>query len=285
MFCFKPALEPAPFIVVCLHPFSPPPHPNPAPRVAFSEGLVGACTGESRLIEIPASRNNLTVSAQSDNRVENQPNALGLDFDITLLAVVPKAAIKATDALLLSMRKNTDVSASEVEEALALGMPVDVMDTNSRTLLVTAAFTRNLEAVTVLLKHGADPNKAMHTGMTALIYAAGEGHEEILRLLLEHGARTNAKLHLRGSALEGYTALHFACLQGQVGTVKMLLDAGADPSAQEAKGLTPLAVAKRIMDGGSHKGLKPADRKRNKRAFPEISKLIDAALLKSKQEM
>lgn len=266
----------------CAHPH---PYPTTTLRTAFSEGLVGACSGESRLIQIPASRNNLTLSAQSDNRVENQPNALGLDFDITVLAVVPKAAIKATDALLLSMRKNTDVPGSAVEEALALGMPVDVMDTNSRTLLVTASFTRNLEAVTVLLKHGADPNKAMHTGMTALIYASGEGHAQILRLLLDHGAKTDAKLHLRGSALEGYTALHFACLQGQTETVRMLLEAGADPSAKEAKGLTPLAVAKRIVDGGSHKGLKPADRKRNKLAFPEISKLIDAALLKTKQEM
>ena len=51
-------------------------------------------------------------------------------------------------------------------------------------------------AVEVLLKHGADPNLAMHTGMTAAIYAAGEGHVNILRLLLKHGAKTDASLHL-----------------------------------------------------------------------------------------
>ena len=37
---------------------------------------------------------------------------------------------------------NHNVASSEVENAIGLGMPVDVMDTNSRTLLVTAAHSK-----------------------------------------------------------------------------------------------------------------------------------------------
>merc|ERR1711871_644803 len=144
------------------------------------------------------------------------------------------------------------------------------MDTNSRTLLVTAAFTANTNAIRALLRHGADPNRAMYTGMTALTYAAGEGHADIVNLLLSAGARTDAYLHIQGSLLEGYTALHFACLQGRTSSVKLLLEYGADPEPRDAKGLTPLQVAKRIVDGGSHKGLKPRDRRRTREEFEKI---------------
>ena len=169
---------------------------------------------------------------------------------------------------------------TDVEAAVELGMPVDVMDTNSRTLLVTAAFTANTNAIRALLKLGADPNRAMHTGMTALIYAAGEGHDDIVAMLLGAGARTNAHLHIRGSALEGYTPLHFACLQGRANAAKLLLEYGADPEPRDGKGQTPLQVAKKIVDGGSHKGLKPRDRARTRKQFEAIQALVDEAITK-----
>ena len=135
--------------------------------------------------------------------MQGMPSQVAIDFEFKLLAIVPKAAIKATDELIVKMRMNHNVASAEVEAAVALGMPVDVMDTNSRTLLVTAAFTSNTNAVRALLKLGADPNRAMHTGMTALIYSAGEGHDDITAMLLGAGAKTDAYLHIRGSLLEG----------------------------------------------------------------------------------
>ena len=125
----------------------------------------------------------------------------------------------------------------------------------------------------------------MHTGMTALIYASGEGHHEIARLLLQHGAKTDANLFLRGSALEGYTALHFASLQGRTASVKLLLEHKANALAKEAKGMTPLAVARSILiDGASHKGLKPADRERGKKNFKAIKKMLLEAMVERQQQ-
>ena len=39
-------------------------------------------------------------------------------------------------------------------------------------------------------------------------------------------------------------------------------------------------MAKRIVDGGSHKGLKPRDRQRTRKEFDAIQALIDAAITK-----
>jgi ankyrin repeat protein len=108
-------------------------------------------------MEIPASRNNETAHQKA--RVTNMPVGVPIDFDVEIALVVAEKAIKTTDKLILSMRKNPDVSSKDVEEALDLGMPVDIMDTNGRTLLVTAAFTANTAAVKVLLNRGADANK------------------------------------------------------------------------------------------------------------------------------
>ena len=117
-------------------------------------------------MEIPASRNNDTLP---DGRVSNMPYAMPIDFEVEISLIVPGKAIPMTDMLLLKMRKDSDVSGKDVEEALELGMPVDVVDANGRSLLVTAAFTANTEAVRVLLKHGANPNKNMHTGMRYVV--------------------------------------------------------------------------------------------------------------------
>jgi hypothetical protein len=248
---------------------------------SFQESLLGACGGDKLFIAIPASKNNDTLP---DGRVNNMPFAQPIDFEVEITLIVPHKAIAVTDKLLLNMRKTTDVSSKDVEEAIELGMPVDVVDTNGRSLLVTAAFTANKEAVFTLLKHYADPNKLMHTGMSALIYASGEGHVEILRALLKHGAKTDAHLHLHGSSLQGYTALHFACLQGRTDSVQLLLEYGADPSVKDSKGLSPLATARSILiDGAPHKGLKPRDRTRGKKEYPKIKKLILNALIEQQQ--
>ena len=67
--------------------------------------------------------------------------------------------------------------------------------------------------------------------------------EEIdaLRLLLKHGADVNAARH------DGQTALHFAAKNGSAKCVRILLDAGADPTSKNAGGDTPLAEAERYQ--------------------------------------
>lgn len=55
----------------------------------------------------------------------------------------------------------------------------------------------------------------------------------ILKAMLQRGAKVNVK-----SAV-GYTPLHWAVQDGDVESVKLLLDAGADPDAEDDKGRPP----------------------------------------------
>ena len=52
---------------------------------------------------------------------------------------------------------------------------------------------QRIEAVTLLLTHGADINAADATGMTALHALAGQGDDEMVRFLVERGARLDLK--------------------------------------------------------------------------------------------
>jgi ankyrin repeat protein len=87
---------------------------------------------------------------------------------------------------------------------------------------MTAARTGKVEAVKVLLAHGANANaKESARGQTALMWAAAEGHADAIRLLVERGADVQTRSN------GGFTALLFAAREGRIGAAKALLQAGA----------------------------------------------------------
>ena len=64
-----------------------------------------------------------------------------------------------------------------------------------RTPLMMASRTGNVDAMKVLLDHGADVNaKETLRGTTPLMWAADEGHAAAIKLLIEHGADIKAQL-------------------------------------------------------------------------------------------
>lgn len=109
-----------------------------------------------------------------------------------------------------------------------------------------AAWNGDLATVTRLLEAGADPNETS-TGKTALMEAVDEPsewftdvHRAIVVRLLEAGADVNAV-----DPGDGSTALHYAVRADEA--VRLLLEAGANPSAVAYDGTT---VLHRCVDEG-----------------------------------
>ena len=107
-------------------------------------------------------------------------------------------------------------SAAMVEKLLSAGA------NPTETVMMTCAWTGNVDAVKLLVTRGANPNaKETGRGQTALMWALDQKHLETARLLIEHGADVNAH------SKNGFTPLLFAAKQGDLETIRMLLKAEA----------------------------------------------------------
>ncbi len=89
-----------------------------------------------------------------------------------------------------------------------------------RTPLIAAAQGGRCEAVQVLLARGANVNKRMKRGQTALMFASYYVHTEVVRLLLTNGADVNADF-------EGDTALSWTKQKGNGEIANLLIASGA----------------------------------------------------------
>ena len=104
------------------------------------------------------------------------------------------------------------------------------------TPLMYTAAVGSIEAMTMLLDHGADVNAANNVGATALMWGATDADK--VRLLLARGA--NAKV----VSQRGRTALFLAARSDRsAGIVKLLIAAGGDVRAADAAKMTVLHSA------------------------------------------
>jgi ankyrin repeat protein len=109
-----------------------------------------------------------------------------------------------------------------------------------------------LEASKIAIEQGSDPNLPNSTGTTPLVEAVTRGYESVVRLLVEKGADVNAstKAPAGGGGRNGYgatggnTALHVAAQGGYTSIISYLVEKGAVVNAKNARGLTPLALAR-----------------------------------------
>ncbi|HEU4859395.1 MAG TPA: ankyrin repeat domain-containing protein [Chitinophagaceae bacterium] len=133
-----------------------------------------------------------------------------------------------------------------------LGANISFEDGN---LLCNAAFNGKPGSVQWLIDKGEDPDFTFtNTGENALHYTICKLSEidervEIVRILIAAGTDVNKKTlpgkptlcFMRDAYLKGETPLHRAAAYGNVAMIKMLLDAGAEPSMKDANGDTPIS--------------------------------------------
>lgn len=130
-----------------------------------------------------------------------------------------------------------------------------LMNLESNNLLCNAAYNGQAGSVKWFLEKGADPNFTFaNTGENALHYTISKPSEidqrtEIVRLLVAAGTDVNKKTikgvetlcFMRDAFLKAETPLHRAAAYGNIAIIKLLLEAGADPSVKDANGDTPIS--------------------------------------------
>ncbi|XP_037667325.1 ankyrin repeat domain-containing protein 60 [Choloepus didactylus] len=81
---------------------------------------------------------------------------------------------------------------------------------------------------------------ASQRAFVALYIASHRGHADAVQYLLEHGASCFGKTPL------GRMALHAAAAMGQVDCIRLLLNHGASINERDAKGESPVSIARRL---------------------------------------
>src|SRR6266566_5415229 len=106
-----------------------------------------------------------------------------------------------------------------------------------RTPLHVASQEGHVDAVHVLLDHGAHVNSQENVNWTPLHFASREGNLEVVQLLLEHEATLNARSVYKSSPV------YLASESGHLEVVRLLGDHGADVQLRGSGGLTPFQAA------------------------------------------
>lgn len=136
-----------------------------------------------------------------------------------------------------------------VEKLIRAGARLKTSWERDRAVL-DAIERKDANIVRMLLEEGIAPMKGRITP-EALVYAAEAGLDDIVRLLLKHGAKIDARIDASFNSrrpADRVAALMGAACGGHESTVKILLEAGANPNAEDAIGCTAFDWAQENKD-------------------------------------
>ena len=133
-----------------------------------------------------------------------------------------------------------------IRRLIELGADVNVLNETDEcyggdlSSVFLAAEHGHTEAVDLMLKQGADPNKPSRYGVSPLHIAARNGHSEAIHLLLKNGGNLNSH------DLEDFLPLHRAAEMEHTDVVKFILQNGGSATAKTGDGQTLLHLATRL---------------------------------------
>jgi hypothetical protein len=113
---------------------------------------------------------------------------------------------------------------------------VEWRNSKDESPLMMASIKGHTDLVKLLIAKDADVNK---TGWTPLHYAASRAQKTIIEILLDHSAYIDAE------SPNGSTPLMMAAMYGNADCVRLLLEAGADPTLKNELRLSALNFAQR----------------------------------------
>ena len=198
--------------------------------------------------------NHQTAVARTLLEIGASPSTRSKDRFTPLLFAAQQGNLEAA-ALLLSAGADVNEAAPDGIGGNTNARSRFVPDTEATTLLV-AIDSGHADLARFLLEQGADPNHA-GAGRTALHAAVQRRMPEVVAALLERGAAANVRLERRLPFVSrrigqsngltpsniGATPFFLAASFGDLETMRLLVEGGADPTLRVDDGTTALLVA------------------------------------------
>jgi len=154
--------------------------------------------------------------------------------------VLGKGAKSRMNDKLLHEAKRGDIRA--IQTALRAGADPASQDIHGFSALCYTCLKDHMDATRVLLQFSADINKQSHCGNTPLHYAASSGRLRMVKFLLSDEHVPRARINQANN--KGMTALHVATLRNQLESVMALTSVRkCDVDAADIGGWTPLMYA------------------------------------------
>ncbi|MEE2523477.1 ankyrin repeat domain-containing protein [Pseudarthrobacter sp. J75] len=157
-------------------------------------------------------------------------------------ALTPEAQMDLDQQLILAAKANDP---ARVAELIAAGGDVNARDPIQDSAFLYAGAEGFNEVLHLTIAAGADVRSINRYGGTALIPASEHGHVETVKILIAAGVPVDHVNNL------GWTAMQEAILLNNGGpnqqeTVRLLLEAGANPGIRDPQGRTALDNAERL---------------------------------------